>query len=217
MSSFRRRMVMAANANSPIGDYIQDGLVFHLDCADCDLTQNTWIDKKGGVSFVMSNISKDSRGGIIFNGTSSKGIASQSVPYAATISTIEVAVRKNGQTTAFILDPGSWGAIAYSFYRNDNAVCSIQSNFNILIVPLNGFIANSVHFYQSTSIINGNAGTIKTEKSFWSVANTFATIGMRSNNSLYFDGTIYQIRIYNRKLTTDEMIYNQQIDMRKYN
>lgn len=42
-------------------------------------------------------------------------------------------------------------------------------------------------------------------------------VGSRSINNAFFKGTIYQIRIYNRALTQQEIINNQTIDMQRYN
>lgn len=221
MSSFRRRMMMAANVNSTIGDYIQDGLAFHLDCADCDLTQGVWIDKKGGVSFAMSNVSVDSLGGVVFNGSNSRGTSNASVRCPVDTSTIEVAIRASKTRNQFVFDSGVAYSMCYAFY-NSLCICSKTLRTNCLNISSLGsssdFLTNSLHFgTDKFHIENGNIGTFNSKIDYWGNQQYFATIGQRNDNTYKFLGTIYQIRIYNRLLTAEEMIHNQQIDMHKYN
>lgn len=219
MIGLNRRRTMGGSKQE---NYIQDGLVFHLDCADYDSTLNTWVDKIGSVSFAMSNVSVDSLGGAVFNGTNSKGVASVALNNHIDTSTIEVAIKVNSSKTQFVLDSGISYAIGYGFYNNNTEVIySMAVSRSIANVPniLGNLLTNSICGVglQKLNVVNGNIGTFDSNSNGWSISQNYATIGVRGNNYQRFDGTIYQIRIYNRHLTKDEMIYNQQIDMRKYN
>lgn len=221
--SFRRRMMMVVNANSPSEDYIQNGLMFHLDCADYNPTLNTWVDKIGNVSFAMSNVTVDSLGGVVFNGSSSKGIASVGLNNPVNTSTIEVAIYVRSNRSQFVLESGVLNTIMYGFHNSTkNCLCNMSNTMKYYnTIPITtGFIANSVHYGSSpANIVNGNVGSFASSSTFWSKYGSVAYLGARSNGStqFYFNGIIYQIRIYDRLLTADEMIHNQQIDMRKYN
>ena len=59
--------------------------------------------------------------------------------------------------------------------------------------------------------------TIKANDTF-GVRSGGTYLGMKASDGVYpYNGTVYQIRIYNRKLTSDEILYNQALDMKKYN
>jgi hypothetical protein len=212
-------MMMAANTNNQDEDYIQDGLVFHLDCADYNPTLNTWIDKIGNVSFTMSNVTVDSLGGIMFNGSNSGGTSNVSVRCPVDTSTIEIVINASKARNQFIFDSGTSGSLAYTFY-NRNVICGITTKRRCPIINSisNGFLTNSVHYGSNLlHVENGNIGSFTSQDDYWSYRNKPASIGVRSDNTYWFLGTIYQIRIYNKHLTADEMIHNQRIDMRKYN
>ena len=217
MSEFRRRLIMAAT-----DCYIQDGLVFHLDCADYNPTLNTWVDKIGNVSFAMSNVTVDSLGGVVFNGSSSKGVASVGLNNPVNTSTIEVAIYVRSNRSQFVLESGVNNTIMYGFHNTTyNCLCSMTAQKNYNTIPITtGFIANSVHYGSSpANIVNGNVGSFASSGTYWSKTLSVAYLGARSNNAanFYMNGIIYQIRIYNRLLTAEEMIHNQQIDICKYN
>ncbi len=214
--------MIAANTNNQDEDYIQYGLVFHLDCANYNPTLNTWVDKKGGVSFATSNVTVDSLGGVVFNGTNSKGVASVSLNYPVDTSTIEVAIYVRASKSQFVLESGGSNTIMYGFHNTTaNCLCSMSTNKNYNKIPIStGFIANSVHYGSSpANIVNGNIGSFASSGTYWSKSGSVAYLGSRSTGTygnFYLNGIIYQIRIYNRLLTTDEMIHNHQIDMNKY-
>lgn len=203
-------------------EYIQDGLVFQLDCADYNPTLNTWVDKIGGVSFAMSNVTVDSLGGVVFNGTNSKGVASVGLNNPVNTSTIEVAIYVRANKSQFVLESGVYNTIMYGFHNSTTTCLCNMSNttkyYNTIPITT-GFIANSVHYGSSpANIVNGNVGSFASSGTYWSKNGSVAYLGARSNNAAnyYMNGIIYQIRIYNRLLTADEMIRNQRIDMQKY-
>lgn len=215
MIGLNRRRTMGASKQG----YIQDGLVFHLDCADYNPTLNTWVDKIGNVSFAMSNVTVDSLGGIMFNGSNSRGTSNASVRCPVDASTIEIAINTSKTRNQFIFDSGTSGSFAYAFY-NSNVICVITSARRCPIINSisDGFLTNSVHYGNNLlHVENGNVGSFTSQIDSWAYQNKPASIGVRSNNTYWFLGTIYQIRIYNRHVTADEMIHNQRIDMRKYN
>jgi hypothetical protein len=167
----------------------------------------------------MSNVTVDSLGGIMFNGSNSGGTSNASVRCPVDTSTIEIAINTSKARNQFIFDSGTSSSLAYAFY-NSNVICVITSTRKCPIINSisNGFLTNSVHYGSNLlHVENGNVGSFTSQYDSWAYKNKPASIGVRSNDTYRFLGTIYQIRIYNKHLTADEMIHNQQIDMRKYN
>lgn len=62
---------------------------------------------------------------------------------------------------------------------------------------------------KSTSIVNSD----------WNAAGGYVRIGGRaSGGSAYpYVGTVHSIRLYNRKLTEEEMLFNHQVDNERFN
>jgi len=60
--------------------YVQDSLVFNLDChqgvtLDANDVPIKWTDQKGNIEFDLTGVTQNSAGALVFNGLSSKGIA----------------------------------------------------------------------------------------------------------------------------------------------
>ena len=87
----RRRAMMAGKTASPIpSGYVTDGLVFFLDALQ-GFNGNTWTDIAGGKPLSMTDCT-DSGNGIVFNGTSSKGVYDGTITSDWQNETIEAAI-----------------------------------------------------------------------------------------------------------------------------
>lgn len=86
-------------------------------------------------------------------------------------------------------------------------------------IPIvNRNIPSCISICDGAAAINGVSAQGSGTVTFWSGdSSNVITIGGRSLRTDYkFVGTIYDIRIYNRKLSIEEMIYNQKIDNDRY-
>ena len=218
MSIFRRRLMMQKAGTMPEG-YIQDGLVFWLDGADC--LADTWVDKVSGNTLTRhgANVSI-SDGGVTFTSNAAYCSTEITLPTYNT-STIElVAILRGGDAQNMLLYASDTNSIVYS-YNASMSKCWIRPAI----------------FTGRTSITPNTIGTQSVSNSFNyinKVLNTAAStnvnrgegyctsVGAWVSNSSYslqrgFVGTVYQIRIYNRKLREREILHNQDLDIAKYN
>ena len=221
MIALNRRRYMGGGGVAPFPEgYIQDGLFFHLDGADCN--GSTWADKISGK--VLTKTGSDvtvADGGVTFAGASAFYSTEITVPSQAT-GTIELVYITNstgGYQYMLVYSSDSSG-ICYSYNCNSKTVWIKPSTSP----GRGGFITGSVFVQSLTSGINYVNGTKITTTS-GNVNRTggycFSVGACITNSSLARDrsssGTLYQLRIYNRQLTEAEIIHNQQVDMAKYN
>ena len=203
------------NKPSKAVDYIQDGLVFHLDGADATASQ--WVDKIGGRVFAMHGIILNGKGGVTFAGNSSSyGHNASTYNYMYNACTIEVVctLSDNGRSECVIASTVN-GTICFGKYNWKKFTGNGIQQYNWggqLDGRLHSYSSYAGKFYQDKVEI-----TDKSNDSF-GAGSGGTYLGMKSNSGNYpYAGTVYQIRIYNRKLTSDEILYNQAIDMKKYN
>ena len=200
-------------------NYIQDGLVFQLDGIDKGADSTAWTDLVGGVSFPYTEHSTVNNDSIAMDGG---GVltASEQIVYNYQTGTIEVTfyvqdvnagiIFYSGQPQGLslvIAGAGYTYAIGTSRLAPKNQYdTSKPSGKVILSASYNIFMLNG-SIPQSTKSTNGWDATSDT------------TIGGRiANGNPYLKAcTIYAIRIYNRQLTADEMLHNQQIDNVRFN
>lgn len=206
----RRRM---AGGKKP-DEYIQDGLVFHLDGADATTSQ--WTDKVGGKVFTMHNIALNSNGGVTFAGNSSSyGHYSSTYNYMYNTCTIEVVCTTTDDSRQeCVIASTANGTICFGKYnwRIFTGNGTQQYNWRFGLGGLHTFSSYEGKFYRDKVEI-----TTKENDGFGAKSGG-TYLGMKSSDGSYsYAGTVYQIRIYNRKLTEEEILYNQSIDIKKYN
>lgn len=207
----RRQGMMAVE---PPPDYIQDGLVFHLDGVDA--TTSTWIDKIGGIEFTMHNVTLDGNGGVVFNG-SAYGNYPYTLDFPSSTHTIEIVLNKSSTTglqVAFMINSSDKVAFGFSSGGNYIVTKSGDSNSRKTWNTGSGLATYSVtnsNAYKNCALMSQRS------RDTWFLRTGGTFVGSRSADNAFFKGTIYQIRIYNRELTQQEIIYNQTIDMQRYN
>lgn len=207
----RRQGMMAVE---PPPDYIQDGLVFHLDGADA--TTSAWIDKIGGIEFTMHNVTLDGKGGVVFNG-SAYGNYPDTLDFPSSTHTIEIVLNKTetgGMQVAFMINASD--KVAFGFGSDGKFIVTKSGDSN------SRKTWNTGSGLATYSVTNSNAYkncALMSQRSqdTWFLRTGGTFVGSRSINNAFFKGTIYQIRIYNRALTQQEIINNQTIDMQRYN
>ena len=200
-------------------DYIQDGLFLHLDGADC--AGSTWVDKVSGKVLSLSgSVPSVVNGGVVFNGASVYYNTTVTLPTfsAATIEVVAIH-RVNDYTGRWIVGSNAGDQIWYTINTGGEQTSIRGASYTRRRSPrYNQLTTHSIT--TSYNIINkvskGNGSNDS-----WGYGYCFSVGGKITNSSFGRDkackSTVYQIRIYNRKLTQAEILYNQSIDIKKYN
>ena len=196
--------------------YVTNGLVFMLDGIDKGNDNSAWTDLINGVKFQYNehstvntnNIETDGVGYIYTNST---------IPYLYNISTIEVCFySSNSNGIVFFQSSASGIGYIHGGAGISFAMGSAQNNQFNLTKPSGNSIVSITY---DNIVINGQAISANKATNTWD-AGSSTSIGAKDNSGTpqyARAGKIFSIRIYNRKLTTDEMIHNQQIDNQRFN
>ena len=215
----------------PVYIYSKNGLLL-----DLDATQNTrvgqknnattWEDLSGNnIDATLKNFDMTSSSGwqtnsLKFDGINDYAIINNSDLLKITDQTVEVVIKKNAivnnDRSIFFV---KWPGYTMEFYanntvvygRNDGGYLAAKTSTTLgKIYNITGSHSNNV----STIYINGtNENTQSvTPKAF---GDTNLTIG-NYNNNYFLNGEIYQIRMYNRKLSDDEIKTHYIIDQQKF-
>lgn len=207
---FSRRDLLIEDAK--IKPYVTSGLVFHLDGEDYDDTEKTWTSRIGNYTFTMTGTTKSSDGlGVYFNGNAYSTYANF-MAHAASSFTLEVVYEKTG-ANASVWNGGNGAWICYR--RVGNNVWR-QTGTTITVCPETyGKVTHALT--NAVSICNGdNLGFSSGSTYYNRGTNSNAYIGRDNNNQYRMVGNIYQIRLYDRKLTNAEIFHNQEIDRKRY-
>ena len=212
--SYTRRQLMAEIAYPK--PYISNGLIFHLDSRD--VNGSTWVDRIGGKVLTLYNTTLQN-GGVKFTGNRHcRAEAGDGVTLTAPAasSTIEiVGHRLVKRSIEMIFSPGVKSSI---FYVGRNTYVTLGSSVRLAQftapLPVGKFthsLRATLHYYN---------GTKMTTTSSTVASNTEPSICVGGNEvaagNMGFNGIIYQIRIYNRLLTEDEIKFNQEQDHKRY-
>lgn len=225
ISSVTGHVVISASATT----YAQDGLVFQLDGINKGTTSGMWTDLIGNVAW--TNYGATSLDNCWqFSGTSYLSSLDMS-EYDVKDCSVEVCIESSLTSTNYIVfSDGSkmtfsyvsrfkgsdlWSARGYSGPGINNGSITMGSTSDTgngkRIVSINGTSGSS------GGMVNG---ILRQSVSVHYGSGTKAIIGGRWNNNaldIPFTGKVYAIRIYNRHLTNDEMLKNQQIDNIRFN
>lgn len=222
MKIYTRRQLMMEEAR--VKPYISDGLVFHLDGADA--TDTTWVDRIGGKVFTLHNARINGEG-VIFHTTAyfaagaSYASASTMHNVTPTAGTIEICAYRTGIRASnepeHIVFGGTTNRIVYVVASNGTYV--VISNNNTNNAPralINGrTLEKFTHSINAARhVYNGQLGELGANIA--NVRSGYVQIGCRTDGHYAFEGIVYQVRIYNRQLTEEEMKWNQEQDRKRY-
>lgn len=233
----------------PTITYVQDHLEFNLDCRQgvtkVENTLSKWTDVTGGVEFTLTDVTQDTDDSLVFNGITSKGVASGGLNIAYDSCTVEVVAElASFPAVAGELQPilsntveGSAAAVAKAYqgerYLLKYISCS-TTNYNV-VEPKNmafWFENTNVVFSSSkdTVFINGIEQDNPRNHAFSStyivdvndfkagLSDVFAVgYSSESGTDYYLHGTIKAIRVYSKKLSEQEMQSNYAIDNKRFN
>lgn len=198
--------------------YNQDGLVFQLDC-DNQCTADKWTDIIGGKEFVSNgNVTIDDNGVPTFSGSALYyGEVLQNDRKQNTIEVVFRNINTGQMTNVFTSQVAE--TLAFAFNSNNIYGCTTASSENVFArgssIPDNELICAGVAY--NDLVINGVTKG-KSGSGYQAPQSEKKTvIGARLTNGNYaLKGKIYAIRIYNRLLSEEEMLANQQIDIERF-
>lgn len=192
--------------------YITDGLIFMLDGIEKGENEGTWTDLVGGITFTNNNVINTDYGWS-FNGRSSY-FYSTSVLTGSSNHTVEVCFKPNNTNTycLFICNKNTQNNVL--FYKSGNNITFSQYN-NTYPLTLSANQKYSVSLNLDNGLLNGSS-VIKNSSTDYQIGTNNFYIGRRSAGS-YFNGEIYAIRVYNRKLSQAEQLFNFNVDNTRFN
>jgi len=197
-----------------ISNYVQDGLVLHLDGIDKGATSNRWSSLVGSTYFTLTSHSTSESNAVLMDGSGALS-ATNPVKTTMTAGTIEVCcnVFSTGSCAIYYGPSNSLafviGGAGYTF-----GMASSSNQWNVTKASLFTASANNDRF-----VFNGVATGTKASNSWTANGSNVYTIGGRASgtNRYYANARIYSIRIYSRKLTEAEMLNNQKVDNARFN
>lgn len=199
-----RRRVMGNND----GGYVKDGLIFWLDGINKGNDDTAWTDLVGGIKFPYNNNVIINNNNIRFVGKILYSDIPRMFPWV--FSTIEVVC--DFINTGVVFMPCAADNICFGFYRNTIVHRSRERS------PIYPTYTNDKYFSISSirGYINGIEIISQSSDSWNFNNNTRLQLGGRDTGTLYY-GSVYSIRIYNKLLTQDEILYNYNIDKERFN
>lgn len=200
-------------------DYIKNGLFLHFDGADC--AGSTWTDKVSGTVLSLSgSVPSVVNGGVVFNGASVYYNTSVTLPTfsAATIEVVAIH-RVNDYTGRWIVGSNAGNQIWYTINTGGQQTSIRGASYTRRMSP--GYNQLTTHSITTSYNIINKVSKGNGSSDSWGYGYCFSVGGKITNSSFGRDkackSTVYQIRIYNRKLSQAEILYNQNIDIKKYN
>lgn len=195
--------------------YISSGLVFHLDSLHMGGKSGHWIDSVGGIDFELTDCDTSGKG-VKFNGSTSIGKSSASWQYMVSECTIEVCIKIGSRTDwCTVLISNTQGSISFAYSTaNSCYINGAGAEFPSSAKPMITDKVQSVSMSKGTCIANGN--NITTDTVYYHILSNTLSIGGCDGNNM-FDGTIYDIRVYNRVLSDAERVNNLKVDKYRFN
>ena len=204
--------------------YVENGLVFHLDGINKGTNEGKWTDLAGGVQWTNYNATPLANGWEFSNGAYM--LDDGTLPaYNFYDVTYEMCINSNTSNKNYFIFVGTDASICASF---------IQKYYSHSWFTIKGLTEKPNRGTLVSNLINGTGnfiisisgetdgsgvwnGSIQSFDNLAYSASGTAVIGKRipttsSGEEFPFTGTIHSIRIYNRILSTNEMLQNQKID-----
>lgn len=201
-----------------VTEYVQNGLVFEIEGQDYN-GGSTWVARKSGYSFTLNGTTSKSRKAVNFNKGGAISSSCWSVSHNA--GTIEyVAYRKKNTNTAeSLVHTGPSNAI--QLCTGSSGLSVTISNTSSTSNPAHSFSIPAASISKFTCSANMDRCCYNGESRAAVNGYTYArhgtlTIGSRKNNAYWFYGDVYSVRVYNRKLSADEILHNQKIDNHRF-
>lgn len=191
-------------------DYIAEGLLYRWVAEDAK--NDLWVDRISGKIIALFNTQKDGNR-LTFDGQNSYG-STESVEIGMDC-TLEVVANATRNSSVFACFANNIGVAVNSIGK------IIIGQSGSYVFEANGLQKqtlsvtggeNCVAIQNQIELQKGNADYLYSVNQNW-------LVGKRDGGAYddyFLDGTIYEIRLYNRRLLPGEIVSNQKIDMEKY-
>lgn len=195
--------------------YIAAGKVFHLDGINKGDNATAWTDLVTGIAFPLTSHSTSESDGVRFDG---KGLLVSSTTISRTVIPI------NTSTIEMVYEPYASQFFMWGVGSNSSPQF-VKNNANAIGLNFKNGFADDGFVVMSCNVNAGVGGGVVLERGSSALsfnvpyqANPYIWIGGRNyGGQYYYKGKIMCIRAYDRLLTTDEMIHNQQVDNTRFN
>ena len=207
----RRRLLMQDTNKCP---YITDGLVLWMDGIKKGNVTGAWVDQIAGHVFQGVNDPEFGSDYIATDAAGNSYLTNTSLPpYRSENATIEVALSDHISSTQLVFMPqtGS-GGVAFGFYGRETIIWASDTRRYMAIASH----VKTASVNNSNAMVNGIAAA-KTGSDVWVGGSSSTSYIGRRNSGNPYTGKIHAIRIYNRILTPEEMLFNQRIDNKRFN
>ena len=200
--------------------YITNGLVLQLDGIDKGTSDTTkWVDLIGGIEFTEVNgVSMHNGNHLTFFGATygeQRLVGDKVVDFPASTHTVEAVMIRRISGWQGIFGSGSNGKVMLYQRTGSNLAMAGTQIGATKSLPLN--IPNIVSLTPARYMYNGEVFEYPSSGSL-TRDYTYPTIGSLNTFQSYgFFGDLFAIRIYNRHLTTEEMLHNQKVDNERFN
>ena len=203
-----------------LSNYVQDGLVLHLDGIDKGETSGRWSSLVGSEYYTLNTHSTNETNAVVMDGSGViQSTSTVSVDY--TSGTIEICAEIiTAPSSSIVIMYGLNNKLGVCFIPEEGYVFGIGANANNnkwIITPQTIFTCsmNSLR-----CVLNGvSGGSLGTTTFTAQNGITYNSIGGRNgfSTSRYSNIRIYSIRKYNRQLTETEILKNQRTDNARFN
>lgn len=230
-----------ASAQSVVtGEYVQNGLVLHLDGINRGGVSGHWkslVTYNNGngfndyIDFTLTDATESSDH-VSFNGTTSKGVANISaLEVLANGGTIEACIKNCELVNDMMcVMHNAYGRnICFAVFKSSNYYWLSMCTGGSQSVNTENMAAQS---YDASSFLSGsyscemddikrNGTSYSTHQPKVQNTDTSSYLSLmfrhRSDNDAYSKGDIYSVRVYNRQLTNEERAQNLAVDQQRFN
>lgn len=213
--------------NQDNNDYIQNGLVFHLDGINKGPNEGKWTDLVDGIEFENHGAVSTYDGWLFDNDAANSTTSDKLISYLKGPALSYL----SNQCTLEICFIDNTNRNYYKLFATNlrNCVCSgldstkryygshVSTPISCILPDYTKKIPHTISSTKDIIIKDGVTFNAVDNNTYALSVLDGSIIGGQLDEYRGFTGKIYSIRIYNRLLTEEEMIHNQQIDYNRFN
>lgn len=189
--------------------YIKDGKVFHLDGINKGATDGSWVDLVGGKVFTNSGAVSY---GDHFYFANNAHMDGESM-YGSLQYTIEVCFAPDSSFTGMVFQSANQKKSEAMYLYLNQGLFLDRRPFYSLVKNIGN---NTLSLNENIGIQNGQVVTRSSSSDFYTSSGFTIGYNGYSSGRYFFKGKIYSIRLYNKRLTQDEILNNQSVDNTRF-